>query len=648
MALVRTRDDYLSMVDGIDRASAKGRTVAVDTETSGLRVYLNDVVRGISVAYDNGDGLQSWYLPVTHPDSQNFNPRDLVEALNRHRGLQAYHHGDFDWAALAVLDPTFRIPERFHDTQVAAWLFDENTPHGLKPLSAAYFGEDAKAEQDHIRALKKGRKSSDIYKELRQLPEWLLTEDGKRRPAAEARAESKRLAEESKKDWDTFTAEDLAAYASRDAELTLMLMDVQVGPYGSSDPALQRELALQPVIYRMIRTGIRVNPEKAAEQGQVAQARMDELALQFDGINLASTPQVRKLVYEDWGLPVRHRTASGEPSTAREALEEHEGHPGIRELMEVRRLQKAMGAYYVPLLDTIGEDGRIHAAFSSTRTVTGRLACSAPNLMTIPRGDTLGGVRDVFEAEPGYELWEYDLVSAELFFMADYCGDPNLIRALANGDDMHNLTASLVWGADFTPLQRRQAKELNYGFPYGIGPRTFAARMVKGTPDAATECAYWSWNKWDNVRRTGRCRACTVCEAADILEGFREAYPRLVQLMDGLQRIAKKDGVLPLHVEGRYRHFKSPGILVPYRKALNAVVQGGVAETMKDVMLSIEPLLADLGARLCLQVHDSLVVEVQPGTGPLILTALQQVLDDVSPLETLRLQFTASPWDSHD
>lgn len=647
MALVRNADDYRQALDELAAVSLAGDTVAVDTETSGLRVYLNDVVRGISVAYEYEGELRSWYLPVTHPDSTNFDPHPLIEALNAHEGLQAYHHGDFDWAALRRLDPSFVIPEgRFHDTQVAAWLADENVPHGLKPLAAAYFGEDAKAEQQHIRALKKGRKVDDVYKELRQQEEWLRRPDGSRRPAAEAREEARRLAAASKKDWDTFTAEDLAAYASRDAELTLMLMDAQVGPYGSDDPALQRELALQPVLYRMIRTGVRVNPEKAAEQGQAAERRMEELGRQFEGINLNSTPQLRRLVYEEWGLPVKHRTASGEPSTAREALEELEGHPGVRELMEYRRLMKAMGAYYRPLLETIAEDGRIHASFSSTRTVTGRLSCSDPNLMTIPRGDTLTGVRDVFEPEPGYELWEYDLKAAELFFQASYCGDENLKRALLNGEDLHNMTAAMVFGPDFLPIQRRLAKNLNFGFSYGIGPRKFANYMVAGTPDQATSCPYWEWNRWSDQRRPRRCMGCHVCQAADILEGYRQAYPRLVQLMKGLERIAKEDGKLPLHVEGRYRHFKSPGVLVPYYTALNAVVQGGVAELMKDIMMTVEPELGELGARLCLQVHDSLVIEVLPGSGPVIGDVLQRILDDLNPLD-LRLRFEAAAWSDH-
>lgn len=642
--LVSSNDLYSRLIHELGAASAYRRTVAIDTETSGLRIYLNDVVRGISVAYDDGTGgVRSWYLPVTHPDSKNFSPRRLITALNQHQGLQAYHHADFDWAALRKLDERFVIPEgRFHDTQVADWLWDENVDHRLKEgVAARLLGfNDAMAEKNHIKALRKGRKRSDIYRELRAQDEW------RKRPAADARAEAARLAEASKKDWGTFTADDLKDYASRDAELTLLCADAQVGPFGSNDPALQRELALQPLIYRMIRTGIRVNADRAAAQGQEAQRRMEELGRQFEGINLGSTQQLRKLVYEDWGLPVKHRTDSGEPSTAREALEELEGHPGIRELMEFRRLQKAMGTYYRPLLETRGEDGRIHASFSSTRTVTGRWSCSDPNLMTIPRGDTLVGVRDVFEAEPGFELWEFDIKSAELFFMASFCGDPNLCRALTNGEDLHNMTAEMVFGPDFLPIQRRLAKNLNYGFPYNIGPRKFATYMVAGTPEPVSECAYWQWNRWSHERRPRRCRLCHVCQAADILDGFRQAYPRLVQLMKGLEGIARRDGKLPLHVEGRYRHFKSPGRLVPYYTALNAVVQGGVAEFMKDVLLAIEPELADWGARLCLQVHDSLVMEVPPGVGPKIADLLQHISDDVNPLD-LRLLWDASPWQAH-
>lgn len=648
--LIRTEAQHKAMLKALRSASKAGETIGVDTETTGLRMYLDDHVRGISIAvrqcidgkYVSGH-YDAWYLPIAYPDTLNFSPQRLVRILNRHKGLTAWHNANgVDWSGLVKACPEFKIPEgRFHDTMVDSWLIDENVDHRLKQLCARYFGEDAKAEQNHIKQLKKGRPRGELYKELRETEEW-----GKPRPAAEARAEAARLSDESKKSWETFTAEDLAAYAARDAELTLMLMDAQVGPYGSTNAALDREHRLQGVLHRMMQLGIRVNKEKCIDQATVAQARLEELAAKFPGLNLNSVPQMSKLIYEDWGMPVKHRTKTGAPSTAKEALEELEGHAEVRDLLEYRGLAKAMSGYYRPLYETIADDGRIHPSFSSSRTVTGRLSCSAPNLMTIPRADTLVGVRDIFRAADGYELWEYDLAQAELRIMASFCQDETLMGALDRGDDLHSLTAERVFGPDFTPLQRRLGKNLNYGFPYGIGPRKFAKYRVAGTSASVTECGYWPWRKDSGLRRPRRCGDCHVCMSADDLEGYRRAYPKLVQLMAGLERVARRDGVLPLHVDGRYRHFRSPGTIVHYYTALNAVVQGGVAELMKDVMLVAEPRLTAMGARLCLQVHDSLVVEVLPGTGMKVAEMIQGVLDEIDAFE-MRMLLDASPWDAH-
>ncbi len=643
--LVQNPSDYAQLMAELRAVSDAVGTVAIDTETTGLRLYCGDVLRGISVAYRIDGDMRSWYLPVSHPDSNNADPTRLVEALNAHKGLQAYHHADFDWASLAQAGVGFIPPKagRFHDTQVAAWLIDENIPHGLKQQAARLFGEDAAAEKRHLKEVSKGRKSSDVYKELRQTEPW----NGKGM-AKEARNEAARIAAESKKSWDSFSADDISDYASRDAELTLMLMEAQVGPYGSSDPTLQRELALQPIIYKMIKTGIVVNEEAATRQKDVALARLAELTAKFPAdVNLASTPQLAKLVYGDWGIPVKHFTASGNPSTAKEALEEHMGDPRVRDLLEVRGLQKAIGTYYTPLLaNRSPEDGRVHASFSTTRTKTGRLACSGPNLMTIPRGDTLHGVRDIFEAAPSYELWEYDIVSAEVYFMASFSGDPTLCSTLLAGGDLHDTTAAAVFGPDFTPLQRRLAKNLNYGFPYGIGAKKFSTYMVAGTPEAVSSCAFWEWERNSPVRRPGRCRACHVCQAADMLDGFRDAYPRLVALMGGLEKLARKRGILELHVPGRFRHFKSPGAMVPYRNAFNSLVQGGVAEFQKDMMIRLDPQLDEVGARLCLQVHDSFVIEVLPGTGELVGDVIRKTSDELNPLD-LPIKWSASPWIAH-
>jgi DNA polymerase I-like protein with 3'-5' exonuclease and polymerase domains len=655
MTLVRTERDYRLMLRELRVVSDDRADLAIDTETTGLRLYQDDYPTGISCAYwwpdDGPDAIHSWYLSIAHPDSKNFSSKRLVRAVNRHKGVQVYHHSEYDWRSLTLAYSVFKVPdsEHLYDTQTVEWLLDENADHRLKQMSAIYFGEDAKAEQNHIKELKRGRKASDIYKELRALPEWQ-----KPRPAVEAREESKRLAALTKKSWDTFTVSDLSAYGARDAELTLMckreqelLLPGRPTLAAELPDAALREYELLHVMYRMMGTGVRVDAEACIAQAKVAQKRLDELAANFVGINLNSVPQLIELVYGEWGIKVKHRTKTGAPSTAREALEEHDNDPRIMDLLEYRHLNKAMVGYYRPLYETIAEDGRIHPSFSSSRTVTGRLSCSDPNLMTIPRADTLEGVRDLFVPEPGYELWEYDLAQAELRIMASFCEDETLMAALERGDDLHSLTASRVFGPNFTPLQRRLGKNLNYGFPYGIGPRKFAKYRVAGTSNPVTECGYWKWSKFDDVKRPRRCGKCHVCMSADDLEGYRRAYPKLVQLIAGLERVARKDGVLPMIVEGRYRHFRSPGRLIHYYTALNAVVQGGVAECMKSYMIAAEPRLIAMGARLCLQVHDSFVIEVLPGTGLQVGELLQCVADEHDYF-LMRMIFESNNWSDHD
>lgn len=602
MPLVRSDEDYLRFLAEIKRSPHE--PLAVDTETTGLRPYQGDHITGISIARA---GREGWYLPVNHVDSRNFSAHDVLILLNKHPGLLVWHHAKFDWAMLTKENPRVDLSTHpFYDTQVGAWYYDENLPTGLKENAARLWGEEAKEEQRALKALLRGGKT-----------------------------------------WADLMAEEIADYAAKDAELTIRLMDSQVGPSGPKpDNEIHRELRFQGVLYRMIARGIRVNPDKIVEQATKARRRMIELEGEFEGVNLDSAPQLRQLVYEDWGVPVKHRTPKGQPSTNRQALEELEGHPKVRELLEYRRLRKAWSAYYRPLYETIGDDGRIHPHFSSTRTVTGRLSCSDPNLMTIPRADTLEGVRDIFLPEDGYELWEYDLKSAELFIQASLCKDENLVRALMNGDDLHNVTAEMVFGPDFTGLQRRLAKNLNYGFSYGIGPRKFATYLVANTPESVTECTHWGW-PFGLPDRPPRCESCHVCQSAVLLDQYRRAYPRLVRLMRGLEDAAKRDGYLPLHVPGRYRRFRSAGRQVPYYTALNAIVQGGVAELVKDVMLGVEPELDALGARLCLQVHDSLVIEVPPGSGPEVGQAIQRVTNDVNTF-LLPMTWDAQPWSEHD
>ncbi len=589
--LVRDAEEFNQALDWVVTSD----TLAIDTETTGLHPYQEDRLTGISVAGRDHLTREPWsfYLPVGHAPSEvkNWDPVPLIALIDqsaRWGRRHLYHHGKFDWAFMAEAYPgDLYLPGNLHDTKVCAWLADENQRSGLKEQAALWWGEDARAEQKALRALLRGGKS-----------------------------------------WADLTAPDIAEYAEKDAVLTAQLFEHQAEHADFSRDALEREHAVQRSLYRMIRTGIRVDASAIERQESQARLALSAVESKFEGVNLDSPKQLAKLLYEDWSLECPQRTPSGAPSTSRAVLETLEGqHPGVAAIMEQRRLRKALSAYYAPLRDRLGRDGRIHPWFSSTSTVTGRFSCSDPNLQTIPRGDTLAGVRDVFVPAEGYELWEYDLSSAELRVIAGFANEPGMISALEEGRDLHGETAASIFGPDFTGLQRRLAKNLNYGFAYGIGPEKFATYIVAGTGKPVTPAV--------------------VAAARQILDGYRRTYPRLVRLMSHLESVARSEGRIPLHVDGRFRHFRSPGVQVGYYTALNAIVQGGIGEFMKEVMVNVEPELKLAGARLCLQVHDSLVIEVPPGSGRFIAGVLQRIADDLHPFR-MRMLWDAAPWGDHD
>ncbi len=619
--------------------------LAIDTETTGLNLYAGDVLRGVSLAWRTDEGkITTRYLSFTHPGGPNLGPhvlRRLCQELARQqeRGvLHLYHNACFDWQVLREACSEFILPRRFWDTQTVAWLEDENLRHGLKEQGALWFGADAKAEQRALKELRKGRSISDLYRELRAQPEY-----AGRGQAKAAREVARKLKPLTRKDWDTFTAEDIAAYAEQDTALTLRLYERQIesDPQPDYRPAIEREFAVQRVAYRMMRTGILVDQDAVRRQREATEQEIAEIEQRWGQFDLNSPAQVAQFLYVECGLPCIHRTKTGNPSASREALEELEGHhPVVADLLRYRRLQKALAAYYRPLERFIGEDGRIHPSFNTTGTKTGRWSCSSPNLQTIPRGDTLVGVRDVFIAAPGMELWEYDLASAELRVIAGWSQEQDVIDALLGGRDLHAETAERIWGPNFTPLQRRVAKNIGYGWQYGIGPVKASGYLTHGTGQAPTVCDGWLWP------HEPKCRACHACEAADILRRYEAAYPRMKRLRDGLAQAAEERGYLPLHVPGRFRRFRGPGYQVPYYTASNALVQGGIGELMKDVLLRAEDAIGCLGG-LVLQVHDSVVVEVEEGAGPKVGMILQDILDEINPFP-IRMEFDAKSWNAHE
>lgn len=588
----------------------QGTAIAVDCETTGLHPYQGDKLRGFSFAYRLPSGeTQSFYVPVGYPEGNltGLNVKLICEALHSVDPVWIYHHAKFDLRFLRQLPRSgnggqfFPVPRpgRLWDTKVVAWLMDENMSTSLDAQALLHLGEP----------------KSEYMKEL-------VKERG---------------------GWDKLTAADTAEYGAKDAELTLRLYEVQWGMlienhpsiHGNPIGAIEREMRVQGMLLRIEDNGILVDSGWLVELHEMAEKECSEIEAEFlgnYGVNINSTKQLAELLYDTLGMEVPAKTPGGKRSTSRAALEQLAGgehHDMINRLLRQRRLRKAISGYLVPLQGLVADDDRLHPTFWSMGTVTGRFSCSDPNLQTIPRADTLEGVRSVFRAEEGMELWEYDLAAAELRVMAGMAGEENLIRQLETGADMHSENAKAIFGEGFTGLQRRAAKNIMYGWSYGLTKRETASKYITG-PDV------------------------TFAEAMKIsdqvLNGIKQLYPKIFRLMQRSTREADKAGHILLgdRWPGRYRRFVTESQRQPRTyTALNARVQGGIGEFMKDVMLDVEEKLAHQGARICLQVHDSLVIEVPEGMGEEVQRTLQRAADDLNPFK-MRMIFDGKPWEDHD
>ena len=383
------------------------------------------------------------------------------------------------------------------------------------------------------------------------------------------------------------------------------------------------ELPLCSVLYSMEKAGVAIDRKQLEEFGDMLSQRIADCeGLIFgysDGpFNINSTKQLGELLFDKLGLPPVKKTKTGY-STNADVLEKLKNkHPIIPAIMDYRMLTKLKSTYADGLLKVIDEDGRIRTTFQNLVTATGRLSSTEPNLQNIPVRTDLGAeIRKMFIPKPGHVLVDADYSQIELRVLAHIAGDETMQEAFRSGMDIHTVTASQVFGVSpeaVTPLQRRNAKAVNFGIVYGISEFSLAEDI--------------------GVSRY---------EAKEYIESYLANYHGVRAYMKDVVANAREDGYTQT-LYGRKRYIPeltSSNFNIRQgaeRIALNTPIQGTAADLIKLAMIRVYNALQKHypQATLLLQVHDELIIEcpeeIAPGVAELISKEMEQVASLQVPL----------------
>ncbi len=398
--------------------------------------------------------------------------------------------------------------------------------------------------------------------------------------------------------------EALAEYSAEDADVTLQLrgrLEALLRERGQERVFREVEMPLVRVLVDMEHEGIAVDTAALASfgtslegQARALEARIAELAGR--PFNLNSPRQLGEILFDELKLADRpKKTRTGQYATNEQTLLALSGsHPIVAAILEYRELVKLKGTYVDALPAAVDpRTRRVHTHFGQLRTATGRLNSDNPNLQNIPiRTEQGREIRRAFIARNAdWVLLSADYSQIELRIIAALSGDPGMLEAFARGDDIHTATAARIYGvgpADVTREMRARAKMVNFGIPYGISAFGLAQRL--------------------NIPRA---------EAAALIDGYFTQFAGIRSYIDGTIEFARRHGYVET-VIGRRRALPDVGSAnattrsAAERNAINTPIQGTAADMIKLAMVRVHEELARrrLAARLLLQVHDELLLEV--------------------------------------
>ena len=549
------------LLEKVIKNVSKAKTIAIDTETTGLDYMDTDLV-GISLSYKPGE---AYYIPINHQDDTvnqlklNVVLDALKPVLESSKNKIIGQNIKFDRNVLAKYG--INISSIKNDTMMMSYVLDASaTRHNLDALSSYYLNYKTSTFED---VAGKGVKQVTF---------------------------------------DQVPIEEATNYAAEDADITLRLYE-ELNPKLESVASLKKlndeiEIPLIEVLSEMEQNGAILNSKILSSQSKDLENRIKKLekkAYEIAGeeFNLGSTKQLREIFFDKLNYRVIKKTPGGQPSTDEKVLvelaEEYEL-PGV--LLEHRTLSKLKSTYTDKLPGQISETtGKVHTSFHQAVTTTGRLSSSDPNLQNIPiRTEDGRRIRQAFEPSKGHRFISADYSQIELRIMAHISKDVGLLQAFQEGEDVHSKTASEVFDVaieEVTADLRRNAKAINFGLIYGISAFGLGKQL--------------------GISRN---------LAAEYMAMYFEKYPGVKKYMESTKDFASQNGYVET-LFGRRLYLRDINASNAIRRqaseraAINAPVQGTAADIMKIAMIKTHQAIKaeNVKAKLILQVHDELILD---------------------------------------
>ena len=579
---IRTKNELDELIEVMKKAPY----ISFDTETTSLD-YMNAELVGVSIALKPNE---AFYIPINH------NYEGVEKQLEEHFVLEALkpflesdeipkigHNLKYDRHILQNLG--IDLKGKLLDTMLFSYVNNSTiTRHNLDAVSKRYLNINPTSYED---VAGKGAK---------QIP------------------------------FSEVSIEVASEYASEDADISLKL-------YEHIEPLVQKETKLAklyseiegPLIYTLgdiERNGVLIDSEKLNEQSKELEAKILKLEQKVqksagEDFNLGSPKQLQEILYEKLGLPVIKKTPKGQPSTAESVLQELSmDFPIVQDILSYRAISKLKSTYTDKLPKMVNSNtGRVHTSYHQAVTATGRLSSSDPNLQNIPiRSEEGRRIREAFIAPDGYKILAADYSQIELRIMAHLSRDQGLMDAFAKGQDIHQATAAEIFATNIdevTANQRRSAKAINFGLIYGMSAFGLSKQLQ-----------------------------ITRAEAQNYIEQYFDRYPQVKHYMDETKQSAKKMGYVET-VFGRRLYLADiessnyQRRQYAERSAINAPMQGTAADLIKMAMILLHQKIKEesFEAKIIMQVHDELVIEVNENQSDELSEITTSVMSEISKLD---------------